>query len=66
MCCGRWTSPLPPRMARSASSLSRETTEAEIDHVLKVMPEIIAGLRTMSPFWSEAGAKPDGFNPEYA
>ncbi|NDV99391.1 cysteine desulfurase NifS [Salipiger sp. PrR002] len=47
-------------------SLSRETTEAEIDHVLQVMPEIIAGLRTMSPFWSEAGAKPDGFNPEYA
>lgn len=47
-------------------SLSRETTEAEIDRVLEVVPDIIASLREMSPFWSEDGAKPDGFNPEYA
>ncbi len=47
-------------------SLSRETTEAEIDRVLEVMPGIIAGLREMSPFWSEGGAQPDGFNPAYA
>ncbi|MCA0920171.1 cysteine desulfurase NifS [Pseudooceanicola nanhaiensis] len=47
-------------------SLSRETTEAEIDRVLEVMPDIIAGLRQMSPFWSEEGARPDGFAPAYA
>lgn len=47
-------------------SLSRETTEAEIDRVLDVMPQIISGLREMSPFWSEDGAQPEGFNPEYA
>jgi len=47
-------------------SLSRETTEKEIDYVLEVMPGIIAGLRAMSPFWSGDGAQPDGFQPEYA
>ena len=39
---------------------------AEIDRVLDVMPQIISGLREMSPFWSEDGAQPEGFNPEYA
>jgi cysteine desulfurase len=34
--------------------------------VLDVMPEIIAGLRAMSPFWTDAGANPDGFAPAYA
>ncbi|MEQ8825245.1 MAG: cysteine desulfurase NifS [Filomicrobium sp.] len=47
-------------------SLSRDTTDEEIDRVLAVMPEIIAKLRTMSPFWSEEGAKPDTFQPAYA
>ncbi|MBB93968.1 MAG: cysteine desulfurase NifS [Rhodobacteraceae bacterium] len=47
-------------------SLSRETTDADVDRVLAVMPEIISGLREMSPFWSDDGAKPEGFNPEYA
>ena len=47
-------------------SLSRETTEKEIDYVLEVMPGIIAGLRAMSPFWSGDSAQPDGFQPEYA
>ncbi|WP_116133775.1 cysteine desulfurase NifS [Tropicimonas sp. IMCC34043] len=47
-------------------SLSRETTEEDIDRVLTVMPNIIAGLRAMSPFWSGEGATPDGFNPAYA
>lgn len=47
-------------------SLSPETTDDEIDHVLEVMPGIIEGLRAMSPFWSENGAAPDAFNPEYA
>ncbi|MAC76529.1 MAG: cysteine desulfurase NifS [Rhodobacteraceae bacterium] len=47
-------------------SLSRETTEAQVDHVLAVMPDIIAGLREMSPFWTKDGASPDAFNPAYA
>lgn len=47
-------------------SLSRETTDADIDRVLEVMPAIIDGLREMSPFWSADGARPDGFNPAYA
>lgn len=47
-------------------SLSRETTDADIDRVLQVMPGIIAGLRAMSPFWTDKGAQPDGFNPAYA
>ncbi|MDX8355451.1 cysteine desulfurase NifS [Cognatiyoonia sp. IB215182] len=47
-------------------SLSRDTTDADVDRVLEVMPAIISGLRDMSPFWSEDGAQPDGFHPEYA
>ncbi|MEM9762286.1 MAG: cysteine desulfurase NifS [Pseudomonadota bacterium] len=47
-------------------SLSRETSGEEVDRVLEVMPAIIEGLREMSPFWSEAGAQPDGFQPAYA
>ena len=31
-------------------SLSRYTTEAEIDHVLAEMPGIVARLRSLSPF----------------
>lgn len=34
-------------------SLSRETTEAEIERVIEVLPEVIARLRGMSPFWRE-------------
>ncbi|MCV6596983.1 MAG: cysteine desulfurase NifS [Mangrovicoccus sp.] len=47
-------------------SLSRETTDAEVDRVLEVMPEIIEKLREMSPFWTNEGAAPEGFNPAYA
>ncbi len=47
-------------------SLSSETTEADIDRVLEVVPGIIASLRQMSPFWSEEGAQPGGFTPAYA
>jgi cysteine desulfurase len=32
-------------------TLGRETTEKDISYVLKVMPEIIAKLRKMSPVW---------------
>lgn len=34
-------------------SLSRYTTEAEIDEVIKVMPGIIARLRALSPYWNQ-------------
>jgi len=35
-------------------SLGRENTEAEIDHVLEVLPGIVARLREMSPLWADA------------
>jgi len=47
-------------------SLGRETTAAEVKRVIEVTPEIIAGLRRMSPFWSGDGASPDAFTPAYA
>jgi len=34
-------------------SLSMENTEEEVDHVLKVVPEIVDRLRKMSPVWDE-------------
>jgi cysteine desulfurase len=36
-------------------SLSRENTEAEIDRVAAAVPEIIARLRKLSPYWGEDG-----------
>ncbi|MCX8017152.1 MAG: cysteine desulfurase NifS [Rhodocyclaceae bacterium] len=50
-------------------SLSRDTTEAEIDHVIAAVPPIIAQLRKLSPYWSEQGplAQPEhAFAPAYA
>jgi cysteine desulfurase len=38
-------------------SLSRETTEAEIDLVLQHLPAIVAGVREKSPLWTEAAKK---------
>ena len=35
-------------------SLSRYTTDAEIDRVLEVFPGIVANLRTLSPYWDNA------------
>ena len=35
-------------------SLSRYTTESEIDKVIEVMPPIITRLREMSPYWKTA------------
>ncbi|MCJ2181932.1 cysteine desulfurase NifS [Novosphingobium sp. 1949] len=51
-------------------SFSRENTEADVDRVLEVMPQIIARLREMSPFWQARdgdGRETEGaFNPTYA
>ncbi len=34
-------------------SLSQYTTEEEIDHILKVVPEVVQYLRNMSPVWRD-------------
>lgn len=47
-------------------SLSRETSDADIDHVLAVMPGIIEKLRDLSPFWSKDGSNAASFQPTYA
>ena len=50
-------------------SLSRYSTEAEIDRVIEAVPPIIAQLRKLSPYWSENGpveASEQGFAPAYA
>jgi len=50
-------------------SLSRYNTEAEVDRVIQVVPEIIAQLRKLSPYWGETGPaeEPDkAFAPVYA
>ncbi|MHC4883930.1 MAG: cysteine desulfurase NifS [Planctomycetota bacterium] len=39
-------------------SLSRYTTEEEVDHIITVFPEIIANLRKLSPFWDNKEKKP--------
>jgi cysteine desulfurase len=46
-------------------SLSRESTDSEVDHVIDVMPGVIEKLRDISPFWSKEGA-PQEFDPAYA
>jgi cysteine desulfurase len=50
-------------------SLSRYSTEAEVDRVIQVVPEIIAQLRKLSPYWEGDGpaAEPEkAFAPTYA
>lgn len=50
-------------------SLSRYTTEAEIDRVIQVLPQIVAQLRTLSPYWGENGpveSPEQSFSPVYA
>ncbi|GHT18052.1 cysteine desulfurase NifS [Planctomycetales bacterium] len=39
-------------------SLSRYTTEEEIDFVIEQFPEIVARLRRLSPYWDQAANKP--------
>ena len=46
---------LTPEQANSSLrlTLSRFTTQEEIDYTLKVLPEIVKSLRKISPFWKE-------------
>ena len=39
-------------------SLSRYTTEAEVDLTLEAFPRIIANLRRLSPYWDQANNEP--------
>jgi cysteine desulfurase len=34
-------------------SLSHETTDEEVDTVLRVLPEVVSTLRNMSPVWRD-------------
>lgn len=39
-------------------SMSNETTEADIDHVIAVMPKIVDNLRKLSPYWDNEKQAP--------
>ena len=39
-------------------SLSRYNTEAEVDRVIAAVPDIIAQLRKLSPYWGEKARRP--------
>jgi len=47
-------------------SLSRYSTEAEMDRVIAAVPPIIAQLRKLSPYWGEKGPQEESFAPAYA
>ena len=42
-------------------SLSRYTTEEEIDRILEVFPGIVSNLRSMSPYWNKEKNEPVAF-----
>jgi cysteine desulfurase len=44
-------------------SLSRYTTDAEVDSVINVFPDIVNSLRRMSPYWDHARGVPRGDAP---
>ncbi len=46
-------------------SLSRYTTEAEIDRVIEAVPPIIAQLRKLSPYWKGEQPAEEAFAPAY-
>jgi cysteine desulfurase len=39
-------------------SLSRYNTDADVDYVLDVFPQIVANLRRLSPYWDQARDAP--------
>lgn len=46
-------------------SLSRFTTDEEVDYVLEKVPPVIAELREYSPYWQQGKPKMSAFDPEY-
>ena len=46
-------------------SLSRFTTEEEIDKVIEVVPKIIEELRSYSPYWKQGKVDLGAFDPDY-
>ena len=46
-------------------SLSRYTTEEEIDYVIEKVPQIIAELRSISPYWKHVAEGAAPFNPDF-
>ena len=59
---------VPQTAAHGATrfSFSRENTDADVDHVLAVLPGIIDKLRDLSPFWSKGKGDANSFQPTYA
>jgi cysteine desulfurase len=47
-------------------SFSRENTDEDVDQVLAVLPDIIAKLRELSPFWNKGKGDAKSFQPTYA
>jgi cysteine desulfurase len=39
-------------------SLGRYTTEAEVDKLIEVFPEIVKNLRKLSPYWDDKTNSP--------
>jgi cysteine desulfurase len=39
-------------------SFSRYNTEAEVDRIIEVFPQIVANLRRLSPYWDQAKNAP--------
>jgi cysteine desulfurase len=47
-------------------SLSRENSEADVDRVLEILPDIITKLRELSPMWQERQTGAELRAPNYA
>jgi cysteine desulfurase len=39
-------------------SLSRYNTDADVDHVIEVLPKVVAALRKLSPYWDNDANQP--------
>ena len=41
-------------------SLSRYNTQADVDRIIEVFPQIVANLRRLSPYWDQQHNRPRG------